>query len=182
MTKKVKPVRQFRTLPPPEKAHPLARQLFELMAEERVTILDLAEKAGVNRNTLTWWKGKSKPQLDLLEACLNSLGYELCIRKVDIERMPRRKGPHGAEPLLTSRCFDGEPMTIKQALALHGAPGVTTTIVSRRIHRLGYTFERAVTTPIKPNGRPRNEVPYARKPYVPKRALDQTAARSASTG
>jgi transcriptional regulator with XRE-family HTH domain len=66
-------------LPIPKRAHPLVRQLFELMNEKQVMITDVAEAAGVGRRAISEWRYRSSPSLASFEAALGALGYELKI-------------------------------------------------------------------------------------------------------
>jgi transcriptional regulator with XRE-family HTH domain len=61
----------------PEHTHPLVKKLFEEMNYQRIGILDLSERAGVNKNTINDWKHRSMPRLDNLDACYNVLGMKL---------------------------------------------------------------------------------------------------------
>lgn len=60
-------------------AHPLAKQLFDLMAEERICATDVAERAGLSLATLVKWKARHAPTVVALEAALNVVGYRLAI-------------------------------------------------------------------------------------------------------
>lgn len=74
-------MRRFRTLRTPKKAHPLVKRLFTEMNYQRIGILDLADRSGVNRHTLKDWSCKTVPTVSNLEACLNVLGLELVVAK-----------------------------------------------------------------------------------------------------
>ena len=65
----------------PERVHPLVRRLFELMREEQIGVLDMAARSGMNKNTLRDWRTRTVPIVTNLDACLNVVGYELCIRR-----------------------------------------------------------------------------------------------------
>ena len=67
-------MRDFRRLTMPTRAHPLVKRMFEEMARQQIGVLDLAERAGVNPNTLRDWRTRTMPTIDNLEACLNVLG------------------------------------------------------------------------------------------------------------
>lgn len=67
----------FRKMRVPEHTHPLVKKMFEEMNEQRIGILDLAERSGVNRNTINEWKYRCMPRLDNLDACYNVLGMKL---------------------------------------------------------------------------------------------------------
>ena len=74
-------MRSFRRLAIPRHAHPLVRQMTEIQNAEQMGMLDLAERSGVNKNTLSEWRKRVTPSVANLEACLNVLGYELVIRR-----------------------------------------------------------------------------------------------------
>lgn len=63
----------------PEHAHPLVRQLFELMNQEMIVMRDIAPKAGIQPCTISTWRYRSAPTLPLFQAALNALGYDLKI-------------------------------------------------------------------------------------------------------
>jgi transposase-like protein len=73
-------MRQFRPLSVPTHAHPLVRRLFQEMNHQQIGILDLAERSGINKNTINDWKRRSVPQVHNLAACLSTVGLELTIR------------------------------------------------------------------------------------------------------
>lgn len=82
-------------------AHPLVREMFDVLNARRIPMYHLARRAGVASNTLSVWKhpvnpeGEVKgeriaqwkfyanPQLLAFEAVLNTLGYKLKIVPVD---------------------------------------------------------------------------------------------------
>lgn len=65
----------------PERAHPLVRRLFEEMATQRICIRDVADRSGVNRNTIQDWRTRTMPRIADLDACFNVLGMQLTARK-----------------------------------------------------------------------------------------------------
>jgi transcriptional regulator with XRE-family HTH domain len=73
-------MRTFRRLTQPQKAHPLVRRLFDEMNDQKIGILDMAERSGVNKNTLNDWRTRTVPTVDNLEACMAVLGYELTFK------------------------------------------------------------------------------------------------------
>jgi len=88
----MKPLEKF-TWPNPkrrvtEHAHPLARRFFELAAESKTAIRDIAYLAGLCHVTIGKWKDRHAPNVTSLEAALNVLGYELVIRE---KREPKAK-------------------------------------------------------------------------------------------
>lgn len=74
-------MRLFRPHHIPTNVHPIVRKLFELMHEERLGVLDMSERSGINRNTIKDWKARAVPNIVNLDAFLNTLGYELAIRR-----------------------------------------------------------------------------------------------------
>lgn len=69
--------------------HPLVRGLFAEMAKQRATYERVAAPVGVCRSTLVSWRRRRMPYLDLLDAALNVLGFELAIVPIG------RRGPDG---------------------------------------------------------------------------------------
>ena len=70
-------MRQFRRLSVPSRAHPLVRRLFEEMNHQRIGILDMSQRSGINKNTINDWKRRSIPQVHNLEACFSVLGLKM---------------------------------------------------------------------------------------------------------
>ena len=75
-------MRDFRKLTIPKLAHPLVRDLFGEMNRQQLGVLDLADRSGVNANTLKDWRTRTVPTVDNLEACLAVLGLRLKIARV----------------------------------------------------------------------------------------------------
>lgn len=73
---------RFRPHSIPAKAHPLVRRLIKEMNEQQICMLDVAERAGINKNTMRRWREKSNPRINDLEACFNVLGLELSPRRM----------------------------------------------------------------------------------------------------
>ena len=69
----------YRKITIPEHVHPLVKALFVEMGEQQCTIMDMAERSGVNKNTLKDWRNRSNPRIIDLEACLNVLGKTLTV-------------------------------------------------------------------------------------------------------
>jgi transcriptional regulator with XRE-family HTH domain len=65
----------------PEHAHPLVRQLFEIMNREKTMIKELADRSGVRRAAISDWRYRRTPNLQTFEAVLNALDHELCIKR-----------------------------------------------------------------------------------------------------
>ena len=74
-------LRLFRPLSIPEHAHPLVKRLFEEMNAQQIGSLDMAERSGMNKNTLKDWRTRVNPTVSNLEACFNVLGLELYVRE-----------------------------------------------------------------------------------------------------
>lgn len=68
-------------LPVPPHAHPLVRQLVEILNDEDTTLTEVAERAGMRRGTISDWRYRRQPTLSAFDAALNVLDYELVIRK-----------------------------------------------------------------------------------------------------
>lgn len=74
-------MRDFRRLSIPPNAHPLVRRLFEEMNRQRIGIMDVADRAGLSRETMKNWRKANNPNVTNLDACFGVLGWELTIRK-----------------------------------------------------------------------------------------------------
>lgn len=74
-------MRDFRPILIPQQAHPLVKRLFTEMNRQQLGVLDLAERSGVNKNTLKDWRTRTMPTIDNLEACLNVLGLEMATKR-----------------------------------------------------------------------------------------------------
>ena len=74
-------MRLFRKLTIPQHAHPLVRKLFEEMNKQQIGVVDLAERCGVNKNTISGWRKKSIPNIINIEACFSVLGMEVSLTK-----------------------------------------------------------------------------------------------------
>ncbi|QIG67446.1 hypothetical protein EVB39_117 [Rhizobium phage RHph_TM3_3_9] len=75
-------MRGFRSLTVPARAHPLVRLLFEKMNHEQIGVLDMAERSGVNKNTLKDWRTRTAPTVDNIEACFNVVGLTLTVKRI----------------------------------------------------------------------------------------------------
>ncbi len=64
-----------------EGAHPCVRRFMEQMNEQQTTFREVSDRSGVGVDTLRFWQTRHMPRVDLLDAALNVLGLELCIRK-----------------------------------------------------------------------------------------------------
>jgi len=74
-------MRSFRKLIVPENVHPLVRRLFEEMNYQQIGILDMADRSGINKNTINDWKKRSVPNAANLSACYAVLGMELSLSR-----------------------------------------------------------------------------------------------------
>lgn len=70
-------VRKFVPIKQPETGHPLVVRLFKEMERQQIGILDMAERAGINKNSPKDWRTRYLPRIDSLEACYNVLGMTL---------------------------------------------------------------------------------------------------------
>lgn len=68
-------------LPIPQRANPLVRELIRRANEQLTTLREISERSGIARKTLSGWRYDSTPNVASLEAALNVIGFELCIRK-----------------------------------------------------------------------------------------------------
>ena len=74
-------MRLFRKLTIPQHAHPLVRRLFEEMNKEQIGVVDISERSGVNKNTISGWRKKSIPSIINIEACFSVLGMEVSLTR-----------------------------------------------------------------------------------------------------
>lgn len=72
-------MRQFRFMLIPTNTHPLVSRLFIEMNKQQIGILDMAERSGVNKNTICDWKRRSIPKIDNIDACFAVLGMKLTV-------------------------------------------------------------------------------------------------------
>lgn len=72
----------FHKLTIPQRAHPLIKRMYELMNVEKVSLLTVANSSGVHKDTINNWRRRGAPRVDMLEACLNVIGYRLTIEKI----------------------------------------------------------------------------------------------------
>lgn len=70
-------MRKFRRLSIPNNVHPLVKALFAEMNKNQIGILDMAERCGVNKNTISGWRKCSVPNIANLAACFSVLKIEL---------------------------------------------------------------------------------------------------------
>lgn len=72
-------------LPIPQHAHPLVRRLIEEANEQKTTLTEIAERAGLRPGTVSDWRYSRAPTVPNLIAAFNVLGLDLSV-------VPRR-GP-----------------------------------------------------------------------------------------
>lgn len=63
----------------PDGAHPFVKKFFAEANRQHTTLAEVADRAGIDRHTLTNWR-RIQPKLGDLEAALNVLDLELVIR------------------------------------------------------------------------------------------------------
>lgn len=78
-------MRIFRRLKIPTNTHPLVKNLFEEMNHQQIGITDMADRSGVNKNTITDWKRRCMPSLANIDACYHVLGLKLQVENVSQE-------------------------------------------------------------------------------------------------
>ncbi len=62
-------------------AHPLVKQLYEIMADKKLSLRDVAERADVHHSAMIKWKRQRSPTLVAFEAVLNAIDYEILIKE-----------------------------------------------------------------------------------------------------
>ena len=71
-------LKRFRRVRVPESGHPLVKFLFEEMNRQRIGIVDMAKKAGLDRCSFQRWQsGTVSMTIANLDACLNVLGFRI---------------------------------------------------------------------------------------------------------
>lgn len=70
---------QFRTsqVTVPDHCHPIGMFICQEMRRQRAGYCDVAERSGIDRNTIRAWRTRNSPTLAGVEAVLGALGYEL---------------------------------------------------------------------------------------------------------
>jgi transcriptional regulator with XRE-family HTH domain len=63
-------------------AHPLVRELVDILNRDRLTLTEIAQRAGIDRCVMHRWRCRSNPSVALLQAALNAAGYELRIAPI----------------------------------------------------------------------------------------------------
>ncbi|MDQ2084681.1 helix-turn-helix transcriptional regulator [Xanthobacteraceae bacterium Astr-EGSB] len=73
----------------PAHTNSIVRGVFEAMNRRLATQKEVSSASGVDPSVISNWKARHMPRLDLIEAALNTLDFELAI-------VPRgRRGPDG---------------------------------------------------------------------------------------
>jgi hypothetical protein len=65
----------------PERAHPAVKVFVTEMNAQEKTFYEVSRFSGVAVDTLRFWGFRHMPRVDLLDAALDVLGYELCVRE-----------------------------------------------------------------------------------------------------
>lgn len=60
-----------------ERAHPLVRRFYQILADEGINVSDIARTSGLSDQGIWDWKDKSNPSVPNFEAALNAAGYRL---------------------------------------------------------------------------------------------------------
>lgn len=62
-------------------AHPLVKQVFDIIDDQQATYLMVECRSGVGRTTLSHWKDRSMPTLGTFEAVVQALGYDIILKE-----------------------------------------------------------------------------------------------------
>jgi len=65
----------------PQHSSPLVRELFSILNDSGERLQKVAKHSGVSATTINEWRWRRSPRVTNLEAVLNSLGFELHIRR-----------------------------------------------------------------------------------------------------
>lgn len=65
--------------------HPLVKEFYRLLNQQKLLFTDVARPAGVARSQISNWRLGHAPPLPALIACLNAIGYDLKIVKIGDE-------------------------------------------------------------------------------------------------
>jgi len=66
-------------LPVPEHAPPLVKKLIALANQQKTTLREIADRAGIRYETISDWRYRRQPILENLVAAFNVLGFELAV-------------------------------------------------------------------------------------------------------
>ena len=61
---------------------PLVKEFFVIANDKGITFDNIARQAGVSRETIMKWRNATSPNLTTFVAALNSLGYDLDVKKL----------------------------------------------------------------------------------------------------
>lgn len=53
------------------------------MNDQRTTVQEVAVRSGVCRQSIAMWRTETMPRVDMLDACLNVLGYRLAVVPIE---------------------------------------------------------------------------------------------------
>lgn len=97
----------------PQKAHPFAKLVFEMMRRTNTTYDEMEYKSGVLRSTVKAWRGDNLPGLDTIAACLGAVGCTLLVAP------PRSHVPADIQEKLDALAaeWEGRDATFAQLLA-----------------------------------------------------------------
>ena len=65
----------------PEKCMGLVRLLYDLINQQEQGLRSVSQRSGVSSSTIHSWRYRRSPTVTNFQAVLNSLGYELVIRR-----------------------------------------------------------------------------------------------------
>jgi len=65
----------------PHHTSALVKELFTILNESGQQLQKVAKRSGVSSSTINEWRWRRSPKVTNLEAVLNSLGFELHIRR-----------------------------------------------------------------------------------------------------
>ena len=79
----------------PASTHPVVRALFVEMNAQLATIAEVVDRADVGFDTIRFWRFRSMPRVDLLDAALNVLDLQLAVVPIgtrDADGFAKRTG------------------------------------------------------------------------------------------
>lgn len=65
----------------PAKAHPIVKDFIKEMNMQEKTFREVSVFSGVGIDTMRFWGHRHMPRIDMIDAALAVLGFELCIRE-----------------------------------------------------------------------------------------------------
>ena len=74
--------RGWRYIEVPSGVHPVTRRMLEALNAQHCTAAELAKRSGVHPTTIREWRRSTIPNVANINACLNVLGLELCVREI----------------------------------------------------------------------------------------------------